>query len=118
VGIPEVHCDPEQLKQVLLNLVINGIQASQPGTNVTIATSRNSHVVSICVEDQGCAVEEQQLQHIFEPFFTTKQGGTGLGLAIASMIVGQHGGWLTAAKNPSQGMTFRVDLPCGENQAS
>jgi two-component system, NtrC family, sensor histidine kinase HydH len=115
-GIPEVQCDPEQLKQVLLNLVINAIQASPPGASVTVSTEWSSDFVNIRVQDEGCGVQHEQREQIFEPFFTTKQNGTGLGLAIASMIVSQHGGALTANQNAERGMTFRVELPCSGKQ--
>jgi len=109
-NLPEVECDPEQIKQVLLNLIINAIQASPLGGKVWITAESASDHVSISVRDEGRGIEEGTQDHIFDPFFTTKEQGTGLGLAIASMIVGQHGGSLTAKKNGDRGMTFTVEL--------
>jgi two-component system, NtrC family, sensor histidine kinase HydH len=109
-NIPEVQCDPEQVKQVLLNLIINAVQASPPGGVVWISAEADSSRVSISVRDQGSGVAEEHQNHIFDPFFTTKEQGSGLGLAIASMIISQHGGALTATKNPDRGMTFRIEL--------
>ncbi len=114
--IPEVQCDPEQIKQVLLNLIINAVEASPPGSTVTVSAVAHPDRVSIAVSDEGCGISDQDHNQIFDPFFTTKQDGTGLGLAIASMIIGQHGGQLAAEKNPDRGMTFRLELSRGTKQ--
>jgi signal transduction histidine kinase len=109
--LPEVECDPEQLKQVLLNLLINAAQASERPGAVWLAASVAADRVSVMVRDQGCGISAENEDRIFDPFFTTKENGTGLGLAIASTIVGQHGGLLTARQNADRGMTFQLDLP-------
>lgn len=109
--LPEIECDPEQLKQVLLNLLINAAQASPLHGTVWVSASQGSDRVEIAVRDQGCGMPRELQDQIFDPFFTTKENGTGLGLAIASMIVDQHGGLLTATSNPGKGMTFRLELP-------
>ncbi|MCU1328239.1 MAG: Sensor histidine kinase [Bryobacterales bacterium] len=110
-GMSEVECDPEQLKQVLLNLVLNAVEASPPNSEVTIAADRVDGHVRISVTDKGAGVTPGDEDKIFEPFFTTREKGSGLGLAIASNIVRQHGGNLAAENNPAGGMTFRVELP-------
>jgi two-component system sensor histidine kinase HydH len=110
-NLPEVECDPEQLKQVLLNLVINAAQASDPGASVWLSASAASDRVRIIVRDEGRGIPLDKQDKMFDPFFTTKENGTGLGLAIASMIVEQHRGLLTAESNPDKGMTFRLELP-------
>ena len=107
----EVHCDPEQIKQVLLNLILNALQASDAGGKVSVRVEASPTRLSIAVEDQGSGIPVEELDSIFDPFFTTKENGTGLGLAIASNIVAQHGGSLAGALNPEGGMTFRVLLP-------
>lgn len=114
--LPEVECDPEQLKQVLLNLVINAAQASPPGGGVWLSASAAPDRVRISVRDEGCGIPLEKQDKIFDPFFTTKENGTGLGLAIASMIVEQHQGLLTAKKNSGQGMTFCLELPRDRTQ--
>jgi two-component system sensor histidine kinase HydH len=108
---PEIECDTEQLKQVLLNLLINAIEASPPETTIRIRAAVVNGVLAMEVQDQGGGISEEHLDHIFDPFFTTKPKGTGLGLAISSMIVAQHGGSLGFRKNPGCGATFRVELP-------
>ena len=108
---PEIECDPEQLKQVLLNLVINAVEASPAGATVVLRTVYNSGPITLEVEDQGSGIHEDVADQIFDPFFTTKPKGTGLGLAVSSMILSQHGGTLSFSKNTAGGTTFRVELP-------
>ncbi|HXJ43725.1 MAG TPA: ATP-binding protein, partial [Bryobacteraceae bacterium] len=110
-GMPEVECDPEQLKQVLLNLLLNALQASPPESPVQVRADIAGAAVSIAVRDSGPGVPPAHHDKIFEPFFTTRDNGSGLGLAIAANIIRQHGGSLVAEHNPDRGMTFRVDLP-------
>jgi two-component system, NtrC family, sensor histidine kinase HydH len=109
--IPEIDCDPEQLKQVLLNLLLNAAQASPDTGSVWIKATASKERVFISVRDEGTGISPEQSEQIFDPFFTTKKDGTGLGLAIASMIIEQHGGTLTAESNSTRGMTFRLELP-------
>ena len=111
-SLPLLECDPEQLKQVLLNLTINAIQAMQPnGGEITIKAQERQQQVFLEVQDQGCGILPEYLGKIFDPFFTTKNDGTGLGLSVAHQILQQHGGQLTAERNAEQGMTFRIILP-------
>ena len=111
---PEVECDPEQLKQVLLNLVINAIEASPVGSQIRLRTVLRRDRVSIEVEDRGTGIPEEIAVQIFDPFFTTKAKGTGLGLAISSMIVAQHNGSLSFHNNGGDGTTFCLELPAGQ----
>jgi signal transduction histidine kinase len=104
-------CDPEQLKQVLLNLVINAIQAMPDGGEVLIASRVECQKVVIEVRDQGCGVSKEEMEHLYDPFFTTKENGTGLGLPVAHQIVANLGGVLSARNNPDCGMTFCIELP-------
>ncbi len=107
----EMACDPEQLRQVLLNLVINAIEASSAGSTIRLRTRIEKHRLMIEVEDSGSGIPASVADHLFDPFFTTKSDGTGLGLAISSMIATQHGGTLSFHDNASGGATFRIDLP-------
>jgi two-component system, NtrC family, sensor histidine kinase HydH len=104
-------CDPEQLRQVLLNLVINAIEASTTGSTIYLRTRMEKHRLFMEVEDSGSGIPASVADHIFDPFFTTKPDGTGLGLAISSMIATQHGGTLSFHDNANGGTTFQIDLP-------
>ncbi len=110
----EIDCDPEQLKQVLLNLVINAIEASPAGSEIRLRTLVYADGTAIEIEDDGSGIPEEAVDRIFDPFFTTKPKGTGLGLAISSMIVSQHGGTLSFHGNPRGGTTFRIELPANQ----
>ena len=112
-GVPTVSIDPEQMKQVLLNLVINAIQAMPAGGEVVIRAAREADFVVLEVQDAGVGIPAEDLERVFNPFVTTRADGTGLGLSIAYQIVSQHGGHITAQRNPERGMTFRVTLPLG-----
>jgi two-component system, NtrC family, sensor histidine kinase HydH len=110
-GLPMLECDPEQLKQVLLSLVMNANQAMRHGGTVLLEARRDGTNISIDVHDQGSGIDEHDLDRIFDPFFTTKENGTGLGLSVAHQIVSQHRGMLTVTRNSRQGVTIRVSLP-------
>jgi two-component system sensor histidine kinase HydH len=108
---PLVQCDPEQLKQVVLNLTINAIQAMARGGSIELSVTASDGNVRISVRDEGPGIPAQDLEKIFDPFFTTKENGTGLGLSVAHQIITQHGGAITAEPNPDRGMTFSIVLP-------
>jgi signal transduction histidine kinase len=110
----EVQCDPEQIKQLLLNLILNAVQATREDGAVTIRSffEHDAYCVEVCDKGQGIPTEARE--SIFEPFFTTKETGTGLGLAIASNIAAQHGGTLTFRPNEGRGTIFRLQLPASE----
>jgi signal transduction histidine kinase len=114
-NLPVLMCDPELLKQVLLNLAINAIQATPDGGAVTLAAAVRDGKMHLSVVDEGCGISPENRDKIFDPFFTTKEGGTGLGLSVAHQIVDQHGGILSADANPGKGMTFTAVLPLKHN---
>ncbi|WP_245536131.1 two-component system sensor histidine kinase NtrB [Terriglobus roseus] len=109
----EVQCDAEQVKQVLLNLMLNAIQATSGHGTILVRAFMNAQSLCVEVQDEGCGVEQQNMDRLFDPFFTTKENGTGLGLAVSANIVAQHGGTLSCDRNGAdrRGMTFRVELP-------
>ena len=109
--LPSVEGDLEMLKQMLLNLVINAIQAMPGGGEVVVSATLRDGQLLIRVQDHGCGIAAECRDKIFDPFFTTKEKGTGLGLPVAHQIVEQHGGILTAEANPDCGMTFSAQLP-------
>jgi signal transduction histidine kinase len=113
--LPPIAVDVEQIKQVLLNLVINAIQAMPNGGHITLRAARDRENVQVEVEDQGVGIPAENLERVFDPFFTTRSSGTGLGLSIAYQIVSQHGGHISAGPNPQHGMTFSVTLPVAKS---
>jgi signal transduction histidine kinase len=114
--LPMIDCDAEQMKQVLLNVLLNAIQASPVGGRVVVKSFPHAGQLCVEVRDQGPGMSAEQLERMFEPFFTTKESGTGLGLAVAANIIEQHGGLLHAENNPDKGMTFRLELPLARAQ--
>lgn len=108
--LPPVECDPEQLNQVLLNLVLNAIQSMPEGGEIVLSARPVNSEVRVEVRDEGCGFDGDT-EMLFEPFFSTKENGTGLGLSVARQIVSQHGGTITATRNASRGMTFSILLP-------
>lgn len=112
-GIPEIMGDQSQLLQVLVNLVVNSIQAMPDGGNLNISTGLEGDSVFLAVEDTGIGMDESTLQKIFIPFFTTKDvnEGTGLGLSVVHGIVTSHGGTVEVTSEPGGGACFRIHLP-------
>ena len=114
VNVPDellCDCDPAGLQQLLLNLVMNAIDASPPLATVTLSGKETAGRVLIEVENRGEGIAPDDLRHIFEPFFTTKPRGTGLGLAIAHTIARSQGGDLTLTENGPERVRFSVIMP-------
>ena len=107
--------DPVQLRQVILNLVMNAVEAMSavpPDSRLLQVTTGSDHgLVWITVRDSGPGIASDALAHIFDPFFTTKPGGMGMGLSICKTIVEAHGGELAASQSPEGGAAFRILLP-------
>jgi len=107
-----VEHDPRQLHQVLLNLLLNAIQALNGGGRVTVLLAQSDEkTVSVSINDTGLGIAPENLTHIFRPFFTTKGHGTGLGLPLARRIVEDHGGKLEVTSDLGHGSTFTLVLP-------
>lgn len=109
--LPSVSIDQEQIKQVLLNLVINAVQAMPQGGRIFLRAIPDGENVRVEIEDEGTGIPPEDLERVFDPFFTTRSHGTGLGLSIAYQIVSQHGGHISGRSNAERGMTFAVTLP-------
>ena len=116
--VPAFECDPEQMKQVILNLTINAVQAMTDPGQIVLSAQQNGASVVIGVRDQGPGIPEEDLDKIFDPFFTTKDAGTGLGLSVVHQIVTQHGGTVTVQKNPGRGTMFSLVLPLRQRRES
>jgi signal transduction histidine kinase len=114
-ALPSVVGDRVQLEQVLLNLVLNALDATAeaPGSSgqVVVRTTSTNHEVIVAVRDWGRGIAADALPRIFEPFFTTKREGLGVGLAIARSIAEMHGGRIEATNEPECGATFSFYLP-------
>jgi len=123
--IPLVSVDPSQIQQVLVNLVVNGIQAMPKGGHLELGfhcecicppsqeNSEKKEFLATYVKDEGEGIAQENLDLLFDPFFTTKEPGkgTGLGLSIVYGIVKEHGGWIDVKSRPGQGSCFTVFLP-------
>ena len=110
-GAAQVLADPEKLKQALLNLYLNALQAMPGGGDLEVTVARDQAGVVITVADTGEGIPPGELERIFDPFYSLRPGGSGLGLSIAHTIVGDHGGRIEVASEPGRGTTFRVILP-------
>jgi two-component system NtrC family sensor kinase len=113
-----VRADAGRLQQVLVNIILNALDAMRDGGLLTIRTgySEKPGFCRVAITDTGCGIREDHLPHLFEPFFTTKEvgRGVGLGLAISYGIVRQHGGDIEVQSQVGAGTTFRVMLPAAE----
>jgi len=103
--------DRIKLKQALLNVLTNALEASPSGGRVELSLRLQGEWVQVAVRDQGVGIPETDLERLFSPFFSTKEKGTGLGLTFAQKIVALHQGRLTARNNPAGGATFLIELP-------
>ncbi|HUC92106.1 MAG TPA: ATP-binding protein [Paenibacillus sp.] len=106
-----VYCDDNQIKQVLLNLVKNGIEAMPQGGRLTIGMAADSERVAVTIADEGLGIPENKLQRLGEPFFTTKENGTGLGLMVSYKIIDNHNGRIDVQSRLHGGTTFTITLP-------
>jgi two-component system, NtrC family, sensor kinase len=114
-ALPDVHCDPAQIEQVLLALIMNAIDAMPAGGNLTVRARHleGASQVQLQVGDDGAGISPELLPQLFEPFFTTKERGhsVGLGLAISHSIIERHQGRIDVASEPNRGTIFTITLP-------
>ena len=110
-AIPPMEIDRTLLRQAVLNLIKNGIEALSQGGALTVSTRRLDDTVEIVVSDTGPGIAPEVGRRLFEQFFTTKPQGTGLGLSITRQIVEEHGGQIRWTSTPGAGATFTVSLP-------
>lgn len=107
--------DPEQLTQVLMNLLLNAVEAAGPDGTVDLRVAKHDATIGIEVRDSGPGLSEEQREHLFEAFYTTKEGGTGLGLAVSRELAVGMGGALHY-RNNGPGATFEIELPAAEQR--
>jgi PAS domain S-box-containing protein len=110
-GYPLVIGDPDQLKQVFINIITNAIQALSSGGHLQVKLEHNEGSLVIAFSDNGSGIPATRFQDIFNPFMTTKEDGTGLGLSMAQRIVEEHGGKIEVQSTMGEGSTFLVYLP-------
>jgi signal transduction histidine kinase len=119
-GLPLIRGEQVQLQQVILNLVVNAIEAmgGVEGPRELLISSRVDGLssVEVVVHDSGPGLDSGKIQNLFDAFYTTKSKGLGMGLAISRSIIEAHGGRLSAVPNVKRGATFQFSLPVGENQ--
>ena len=110
-AMDEILVDPEQIRQVLWNLVLNAAQAMAGGGNIQIALSAIGERVRLMVKDEGSGIPKADLEKVFDPFYTRKTGGTGLGLATVDRVARDHGGEVWVRSEEGVGTTFAIWLP-------
>lgn len=111
------HCDSDQIKQSLVNIVLNASEAIGKNGAIAIQAGKANDSVYLRVVDSGPGINEEIIGKVFDPYFTTKDGGTGLGLSEVHRIVTAHGGRVTAENGVSGGCIFTIHLPAGEREA-
>jgi signal transduction histidine kinase/putative methionine-R-sulfoxide reductase with GAF domain len=111
--LPLITVDKEQIKQVILNLLMNAIQAMPAGGELGIKGrfSKDGYWVELAIQDSGLGIPPEDMDKLFDPFFSTKEGGIGLGLSIAHRIIDQHHGKIEVESHPGNGTLFTISLP-------
>jgi two-component system NtrC family sensor kinase len=115
--LPPLPGDPELLRQVFTNLILNAVQAMPNGGRLSLAATASADDNScwITVSDTGSGIQPEHRSQLFNPFFTTKPTGTGLGLSVSYGIIKDHGGTIKVSSTPGAGATFVVQLPLSDS---
>jgi len=121
-GLPRIHADRVQLQQVILNLIVNAVEAMSSvgsgGRELQIGTSRNAaNGILVSLRDSGPGLDPKNVDYLFDAFYTTKAQGMGMGLAICRSIIEAHGGRMWAGANEPRGAVFQFTLPLEEDEA-
>jgi signal transduction histidine kinase len=109
--LPHFRFDPEKIKQGLLNIVRNALEAMQEGGTIHVITGSTGEYALLEISDNGPGIREEDLSQIFEPFFTCKGAGTGLGLSITQRIIEEHNGHIRVESTPEAETRFTIELP-------
>jgi two-component system sensor histidine kinase HydH len=118
--IPKIDGDPDKLRELYLNIMLNSLQAVPGGGKIEISSleifEKTGNRVETRISDTGRGIADENLSRIFEPFFSTKSQGTGLGLATAKAVVDEHGGTIRAESTLGKGTTFIIDFPISDRE--
>lgn len=109
--LPEVEHDSDQIHQVVLNLLLNAVQAIDGNGYITVKVGTQDSCAAVTVTDTGRGMSSQQISQIFRPFYTTRATGTGLGLSLVRRIIDEHNGQINVTSEPGKGSTFEVLIP-------
>jgi signal transduction histidine kinase len=109
--LPEVNIDPDQIQQVLVNIITNAVQAMPEGGKLTIGAREKDKFLEVEVTDTGCGIPQEAMDKIFDPLFTTRAKGIGLGLAVCKSIIDRHEGNIAVKSKVGEGTTFTIKLP-------
>jgi len=110
-GLPEINVDTDQIRQVLMNIIVNAVQAMPEGGGLTISAREGGKFLEVGVSDTGCGITEEVIGKIFDPLFTTRAKGIGLGLAVCKAIIERHGGDIEVESEVGKGASFTIRLP-------
>jgi two-component system sensor histidine kinase HydH len=113
-----IQADPQQLKQVVLNLFLNSLDAMPKGGRLEVVTQLAADRLALKVSDTGQGIPPDRVHQVWDPFFTTKERGMGLGLAIVKGVVERHGGQIAISSQPGQGTTVQLSLPVNPPEAT
>jgi len=116
MALPEINMDNKQIRQVLINMFRNSIEAMPRGGRIAITTHRTEDWLELKISDTGCGIPKEQTSEIFELFVSNKSGGTGLGLPLAQQIIQGHRGAITCESELNQGTTFTIKLPLNHSE--
>jgi signal transduction histidine kinase len=117
--LPPLQIDREQIKQVFLNILLNGIEATSENGKIMVQTRSflkpgGDTYIQVEFTDTGCGIPEDYLEDIFNPFFTTKSSGSGLGLSISNQIIQDHRGYIDVESQLGKGSSFFINLPVNQ----
>jgi signal transduction histidine kinase len=115
--LPQVEIDPDQIRQVLVNLITNAVQAMPEGGRLTVSARGRGKALEVTITDTGTGIPQKVVSKIFDPLFTTKAKGIGLGLAVTKSIIENHKGSIGVSSKVGRGTTFTIELPLNTAKA-
>lgn len=114
-GLPEVYCEPNQMKKVFINIIKNAIEVLGNGGLIKVSMTQSGDYLHIVIEDNGPGIKEEELIKLGEPFYTTKETGTGLGLMVSFKIIEEHNGRMEIESTEGEGTAFHIYIPLCES---